>query len=163
MSHDIQKNTMHAVITMQVAIDSNNPDEIADGLNEFLRPEIGEGFLVDYAFYNTEDPLLVMASAEPEEGELFHTQKCSIYPDMEESAESLTLEYFDIDSLDDLHQKRIDDVDHLVATAASDLACNDEVSSALVLLGNTHKSVADMLKNLIDISMIRDHVQSNTN
>jgi hypothetical protein len=163
MSSDIKPNQTHAVITMQIALHSQNPDEIADGLNEFLRPEVGQGWIADYSFYNTDNPLLVKASNSPVEGELFTTTTGTLYPDMDKKAESLTLEYFEIDSLNDICQKRIDNVDHMVASVAENLAFNSELVSAIALLENSHKNIAIMLRALVDTLLIRDHIQANTN
>lgn len=71
MSHDIEPNSEYAIVTVKLALATICGDTAADGLNELLRPVIGEGFIADYAFYNTVDPLIVKASKEPEEGELF--------------------------------------------------------------------------------------------
>lgn len=163
MSSDIRPNKTHAVITMQIALHSQNPDAIADGLNEMLRPEVGEGWIADYAFYNTDNPLLVIASNNPIEGELFTTPTGTLYPDMEKKGEELALEYFEIDTLDDICQKRIDTVDHMVASAAANLAYDNEIGSALALLENSHKNIAVMLRTLVENSLIRDHIQANTN
>ena len=75
MPHNITANVEHAIVDVKIAIIpkySHCPDSIADGLNELLRAEIGEGFIADYAFYNTESPLLVKSDNKPEEGELFN-------------------------------------------------------------------------------------------
>lgn len=75
MAHDIKPLSKHSVINIQLAIHSTNPDEIADGLNELLRPEIGEGWIADYAFFHSDDPTIVTSSDAPEEGELFNQVK----------------------------------------------------------------------------------------
>lgn len=71
MAHDIAPGKEHIIVNMQVALLTTCSCTAADGLNEFLRPEIGEGFIADYAFYNTDKPVIVVASDDPEEGELF--------------------------------------------------------------------------------------------
>lgn len=71
MAHDIKPNEHYSIITVKLALATVCGDTAADGLNQLLNPEIGEGFIADYAFYNTDNPLIVTASAEPEEGELF--------------------------------------------------------------------------------------------
>lgn len=71
--HDLKPNSLHAVVNCQVVICpkyANSPDNINDGLGEIFRSEIGAGFIADYAFFNTDNPALVMTSEEPEEGEL---------------------------------------------------------------------------------------------
>lgn len=72
MAHDIQANTPHAIITVKLALATLCGDTIADGLNQLLNPEIGEGFIADYALLHTHSPLIVNSSDEPEEGELFN-------------------------------------------------------------------------------------------
>jgi hypothetical protein len=163
MSSDITPNETHAVITMRIALHSQNPDEIADGLNELLGGQVGKGWVADYAFYNSDNPLLVIASETAEEGELFNSPSGYLYPDMEKQAESLTFEHFAIDSLDDICQNQIDGVDHMVASVASNLSRNKELACAIALLENSHKNVAVMLKALVDTSLMRDHIQANTN
>jgi hypothetical protein len=163
MSSDIKPNAVHAVVTMQIALHSQNPDEIADGLNEFLRPSVGEGWVADYAFYNTDKPLLITASNNPVEGELFVTPSGTLYPDMDKSAEELSLEHFEVDNLDDVCQSNIDGVDHMVASVAENLALDDNLASAIDLLDNSHKNIATMLRALADSSLIRSYIQSNTN
>ncbi|TNC80831.1 MAG: hypothetical protein C9356_11955 [Oleiphilus sp.] len=71
MAHDIKANKEHAVVNVRLAIQHTDPNDIADGLNETLRDQIGKNFISDYAFYNTDSPALVKASDDPEEGELF--------------------------------------------------------------------------------------------
>mgnify|MGYP000616210694 CR=1 FL=1 len=76
--HDIKAAQTHAIISIEVAIApryANCPDSIADGLNELLRPEVGEGFIADYSLKRTDLPKLVVASSEPEEGELFEDER----------------------------------------------------------------------------------------
>lgn len=163
MSSDIKPNETHAVITMKIALHSQNPDEIADGLNELLGGQIGKGWVADYEFYNSDNPLLVIASEMAEEGELFTSPSGYLYPDMEKKAESLTLEHFAIDSLDDICQNQIDGLDHMVASVVSNLSRNEELSSAIALLENSHQNVAAMLRALVDTSLMRDHIQANTN
>lgn len=75
MTHDIKPSTEHSVLNIQLAIHSTNPDEIAGGLNEFFRPEIGEGWIADYALFNAGLPTVVASSSKPEEGELFDKVK----------------------------------------------------------------------------------------
>lgn len=77
MAHDIKPLADHSVLNIQLAIHSTDPDEIADGLNEFFRPEIGEGWIADYALFHTDKPTVVTSSTKPEEGELF--DKASLY------------------------------------------------------------------------------------
>lgn len=72
MAHDIQANTPHSIVTVKLAIAAICGDTIADGLNQLLNPEIGEGFIADYALLHTHSPLIVHSSDEPEEGELFN-------------------------------------------------------------------------------------------
>jgi len=71
MAHDIQPNEKYSIVTVKLALATVCGDTAADGLNQLLNPEIGEGFIADYAFYNTDNPLIVTASDDPEEGELF--------------------------------------------------------------------------------------------
>lgn len=71
MAHDITPNRPHAIITVKIALNTTCGDTAADGLNELFNPQIGAGFIADYAFLHTDNPLLVHASDEPEEGELF--------------------------------------------------------------------------------------------
>lgn len=77
MAHDIQPDENYSVVTVKLALANVCGDTAADGLNELLNPEIGSGFIVDYAFFNTENPLIVTASSEPEEGELF-ADNCAV-------------------------------------------------------------------------------------
>lgn len=77
MAHDIKPLATYSVVSLQLAVHSTDPDLIADGLNDFLRPEIGEGWIADYTLFNAGPPTLVTASSEPEEGELFH--KTTLY------------------------------------------------------------------------------------
>lgn len=163
MSSDIKPNATHAVITMQIALHSQNPEAIADGLNEFLRPEVGQGWIADYSFYNTDNPLLVIASNDPVEGELFTTPTGTLYPDMDKKGEELTFENFEIDSLDDICQQRIDSVDHMLAAVAENLSFDSELGSAIALLEKSHKNIAVKLRALVDTSLIRVHIQANTN
>lgn len=85
----------------------------------------------------------------------------TIYPDMDLKAQQLTYEYFEIESFDELDQKRIDDVDHIVALAASDVTHNVQLPGAIVTLTNTHPEIAELLTKICHASLIRDHVQEN--
>lgn len=78
MPHDIKPATEHTVVTVQLAIHSTNPDEIHDGLNELLRPEIGEGWIADYALFQTPQATVVVAPDEPQEGEIFNDARTFI-------------------------------------------------------------------------------------
>lgn len=71
MAHDIQPNAHYAVVTVKLAVATICGDTAADGLNELLNPEIGEGFIADYALLHTDRPIIVESSDVPEEGELF--------------------------------------------------------------------------------------------
>ena len=74
MSHNITANADHAIVDVKIAIIpkySNCPDSIADGLNELLRPEVGEGVIADYALLNTDAPVQVKSDENPQEGDLF--------------------------------------------------------------------------------------------
>lgn len=71
MAHDITPNAPHAIITVKLALNTLCGDTAADGLNDLLNPEIGAGFIADYALLHTDNPMIVHASEEPEEGELF--------------------------------------------------------------------------------------------
>jgi hypothetical protein len=75
MAHDITPNAKHAVVLVKMAFNTTCGDTIADGLNQLLNDEIGEGFLADYAFLHTDTPAIIKASAEPEEGEIFTQHK----------------------------------------------------------------------------------------
>ena len=71
MAHDITPNAPHAIITVKLALNTLCGDTAADGLNDLLNPEIGAGFVADYSLLHTDNPMIVHASEEPEEGELF--------------------------------------------------------------------------------------------
>ena len=71
MAHDIQPNANYAVVTVKLALATICGDTAADGLSELLNPEIGEGFIADYALLHTDRLMIVESSDEPEEGELF--------------------------------------------------------------------------------------------
>ena len=71
MRHDLKSNSEYALINIQLAITETDVNVIADALNDFLREEIGEGFIADYIFNNSDTPNVVMTSDEPAEGELF--------------------------------------------------------------------------------------------
>lgn len=71
MSHDIKPNATHALVNIRVALKETNPDSIADGLSHLLSQEIGEGFIADYVYLNSDTPAFVKSSSDPEEGELF--------------------------------------------------------------------------------------------
>lgn len=75
MPHDIKPKTQHSILNIQLALHSTDPDEIADGLNEFFRPELGEGWIADYALFHTDQPTVLTSSEEPAEGELFDRVK----------------------------------------------------------------------------------------
>lgn len=71
MAHDIQPNTQYSIVTIKLALATTCSNTVSDGLNQLLNPEIGEGFIADYAFYNMQNLPIVTASDDPEEGELF--------------------------------------------------------------------------------------------
>ena len=71
MPHDIKPSTKHSVLNVQLALHATDGDHIADGLNEFLRPELGAGWIADYALLNSDQPFVITSSHVPEEGELF--------------------------------------------------------------------------------------------
>ena len=71
--HSTTPNGKHAIVNLTIAFNSTSGADIADGLNEILRTEVDNGFVADYAFSHIEQPLIVKASADPEEGELFET------------------------------------------------------------------------------------------
>jgi len=75
MAHDIKASTQYAIVTLQLAINDTDPNSIADGLNDLLNPEIGEGWIADYALLNTDEPFVTQSSPEPDEGELFDSKK----------------------------------------------------------------------------------------
>jgi hypothetical protein len=72
MSHHIQPNSLHSLITLELAIRETSPTEVTEGINQLLAPEIGEGWLADYQFINADNQPLVEASEEPKGGELFN-------------------------------------------------------------------------------------------
>jgi hypothetical protein len=162
MSSDIKPGEIYAVIDIKVAVHSQNPEKIADGLNEFLSPEIGEGWVADYAIYQTDEPSLVKASNEPVEGELFTPASKDLYPDMDKETGEMALEHYEIDSFAELDQGEIDKADTMVAEVASNLAHNSQVASAISLLKNNHPDVAALLKGLCDTSLIRDRIQEHS-
>jgi hypothetical protein len=161
MSSDIKPNQIHSVITLQLAIHSQDGDFVADGINELLRPEIGEGFIADFTFFNTDDPILVKASNDPEEGELFIIPETTLYPDMDKQALALVLEYHELDDISDMSQEVVDGVDHQVAEVASNLTHNTELPSAIALLEKSHPNIAIMLKAVADSALMRDCIQQN--
>ncbi|WP_415912271.1 hypothetical protein [Neptuniibacter sp. QD37_11] len=69
--HEIKPNTPYALVNLQFAVQSTNPEEVADGLNETLRECLSENFIADYALKHTDNPVIVESSDEPEEGGLF--------------------------------------------------------------------------------------------
>ena len=71
MAHDIQPKQHYSITTMQIALHCIDGDEAADGLNELIGLEIGQVFIADYAFYNSDEPTIIQVTDEPEEGELF--------------------------------------------------------------------------------------------
>lgn len=73
--HNIKPNAPHAIVNLRLAISancSNDPDSIADGLNELLRESVSSGFLADYEFTDLDNPAMVNSEKTPEEGDLFH-------------------------------------------------------------------------------------------
>lgn len=71
MAHDIQPNSHYAIVTVKLALATICGDTAADGLNELLGDQIGQGFVADYAIFNTDSPIIVESDDSPEEGELF--------------------------------------------------------------------------------------------
>jgi hypothetical protein len=72
MAHDIKPKTNYSIVNVQLAIASTDSDEISDGLNELLRPEIGQGWIGDYEIHTLGQPRVVTSSSDPEEGEIFN-------------------------------------------------------------------------------------------
>lgn len=100
MAHDIQPLTPHAIITLKLALKTTCGDTAADGLNELLNSEIGAGFIADYALLHTDNPMIVHASEEPEEGELFiHPGTWLVIP----TRDGVATGYHRVDSAMDLH------------------------------------------------------------
>lgn len=73
MAHCITPNQKHIIINARLAFNCTDPNEVTDGLNEALRDQLSPDFLADYIFSHSDEPAIVQASAEPEEGELFVT------------------------------------------------------------------------------------------
>lgn len=71
MTHSIEENKKYSVVSVKLAVNATDPNDLADSLNETFREHIGEGVIADYALLNTEEPVVVMSSSEPKEGELF--------------------------------------------------------------------------------------------
>lgn len=71
MAHDMKPNEHYSIVTLKLALATVCGDTAADALNQVLSEHVGAGFIVDFAFYNTDNPLIVKASSEPVEGELF--------------------------------------------------------------------------------------------
>lgn len=69
--HNITAGQKHAILRVSIALNSTEPAEITDGLNELFNNQIADGFVADYKFHHADSPLIVKASDEPEEGELF--------------------------------------------------------------------------------------------
>lgn len=89
MAHNIEPKTKYAVVNVRMAIEQTNPDSIADGLNEWLTASLGDDFLADYEFTNSDNPYITESSDKPEEGELFIKVQefvvCLQDPDYQES------------------------------------------------------------------------------
>jgi hypothetical protein len=71
MANDIQPNSHYAIVTVKLALATICGDTAADGINQLLGDEIGQGFVADYAILNTDSPIIVESDDTPEEGELF--------------------------------------------------------------------------------------------
>lgn len=71
MAHDIKPDQEHLIVNVRLALHTKDDAEASDGLNELFRPELGEGFIADYAFAEIEHSPTIKASPSPYEGELF--------------------------------------------------------------------------------------------
>lgn len=69
--HNITAGQKHAVLRVSIALNSTEPAEITDGLNEIFNSQIANGFVADYRYHDAKRPLIAKASDDPEEGELF--------------------------------------------------------------------------------------------
>lgn len=88
-------------------------------------------------------------------------RKKSLYPDMDEAAESLAYEYFELENDDDIDHNTVNSVNEMLAKSASNLTHNLEIAGAIALLKKTHPSAAERLEGLCDASLIRDYILDN--
>jgi hypothetical protein len=88
MSHNVMPNQKYFLANVQLAISASCADDAIDGLNEFLRPVLVDGFIADYRLTDGENMASADSGDSPDEGELFcHEQTysvCIIGPDHNE-------------------------------------------------------------------------------
>ncbi len=77
--HTLLPNTKYKIVTVNLAIPASDDAEITDGLNDLFISVCAEDWICDWQFPQQTFPVKT-TSAEPEEGELFHTSAMEPHP-----------------------------------------------------------------------------------
>lgn len=75
MPHSLMPNQNYFIANIKLAIADSSADSVIDGLNDWLRNELDNGFVDDYLLVDGEEMTQVSSGDNPEEGDLFHTVK----------------------------------------------------------------------------------------
>ena len=69
MAHSLKPNTTYSIVTMEVAVPCTDSAELADWINETLRPLAVDGQIADYSLRGLRDVREYTTGDDPEEGE----------------------------------------------------------------------------------------------